>query len=341
MNSLDLINATSIATPFVSAPQLSELCNLESVWIKNEAARPLGNFKILGGAAAGLKALAKRANCTVEELIERRAAMGLPALICASDGNHGLAVATGAAAANARAIIVLHDSVPEARRDRITATGAEIVTVHGTYDDAVEHAIMLASTNGFLLVPDTSDEVNDPVVADVMQGYGQICQEIVSSLANQQASTPTHVFVQAGVGGLAAAMCEGIGNRLASPRRFIVVEPEHAACVRHALAFGKIERIRGSLETTAEMLSCGRASASAMAVLQQHRASCLTVSDDELDNAVPLLFDATGIRSTPSGAAGVAGLLKAARDPALRDAYLLSEASNVLLICTEAAVDNR
>ena len=336
MDNIAIIEAARRPTPLISAPLLAKRCKLGKVWVKDETARPLGNFKILGGASAGLNALARWANCTADELLGQRGLAKLPALVCASDGNHGLAVATGAAAAGARATIVLHALVPEARRERIATTGATIVVVPGTYDDAVEHAVELASAGDAILIADTSDDPNDPTVADVIKGYEQICREIVDALTELEAPMPSHLFIQAGVGGLAAAMCVGIGSALAFPSRIIVVEPQAAACVKHALTTGRVERISGSLETSAEMLSCGLASASAIAVLRRFRASCMTVSETELQDAVSLLFDSTSIRSTPSGAAGVAGLISACSDPALRDAFDLSEQSGVLLVCSEA-----
>jgi diaminopropionate ammonia-lyase len=339
MDSLAIVEAARRATPLVFAPLLAARCGLGAVWVKDETKRPLGNFKVLGGAAAGLNALAGWAGCTVEALIEKRGSLDLPTIICASDGNHGLAVATGAAAAGARATVVLHGLVPEIRRDRIAVTGATIVTVPGTYDDAVDHAVELASTGEAILIPDTSDDADDPIVADVVKGYEQICREVIETLAGQLAPAPSHLFVQAGVGGLAAAMCTGIGSKLASPGRIVVIEPEVAACVKHALETGRVERIGGTLETSAEMLACGLASASAVAVLQEYGASCVTVGETGLHEAVSLLFDATGIRSTPSGATGLAGLIEAASNPALRDSLQLSDESTVLLICSEAEIE--
>lgn len=339
MDSLAIVEGARVATPLEEAPLLAAHCKVSRVWVKDETKRPLGNFKVLGGASAGLKALAGWAGCAVDELIERRGLLDLPTLICASDGNHGLAVATGAAAAGARATILLHQLVPDSRRDRIAATGASIVIVAGTYDDAVEHAVELAAGRDAILIPDTSDDPDDPIVADVVTGYEQICIEVMTALAEQGDPSPSHLFVQAGVGGLAAAMCTGIGSKLASPGKIIVVEPDAAACVKHALDTGQVERIGGSLDTSAEMLACGLASASAVAVLQEFGASCVTVDERGLLEAVSLLFDATGIRSTPSGSTGVAGLVRAAADPDLCEMLELSEESHVLLICTEAEIE--
>lgn len=143
--------------------------------------------------------------------------------------------------------------VPETRIARVAAKGAEVVRVPGTYDDAVRAAAEAARDDGLVLVADTGDDPHDPVVRDVMAGYGVIAQEIGAQLIGQAA--PTHLFVQAGVGGLAAAMADGLHALLAAPARVVVVEPEAAACVAPALRAGRPVRIGGTLDTAAEMLS--------------------------------------------------------------------------------------
>jgi diaminopropionate ammonia-lyase len=155
------------------------------------------------------------------------------------------------------------------------------------------------------------------------------------------AGYPTHLFVQAGVGGLAAAMAEGLCDQLESPRRLIVVEPASAACVGHALAMGRPERLPGDLDTCAEMLACGLASASAVPILLKHQARAVVVSEEQLQAAVGSLRDAGGPATTPSGAAGLAGFLHVATEHALRHAHGLDAHSVVLLVATEASPELR
>jgi diaminopropionate ammonia-lyase len=286
---------------------------------------------------AGLRALARIAGvAALRDLSSTRVSrQGLPRLICASDGNHGLAVAAAASRAGAGATIYLPVSASRRRAERIEACGGEIVWISGTYDDAVSAAAEAAAHGAGLLIPDTSADPNDDVVKDVMAGYAILTQELVSQFRDDVGDRPGHVFIQAGVGGLAAAMADGLKDFMREPRRILIVEPESAACVAQALAAGHPERLSGDLHTSAEMLSCGLASAPALAVLQRHDARPVLVSEDQLQAAVVRLRDAGGPDTTPSGAAGLAGLLHVASEPGLRVEHQLGPDSSVLLVVTE------
>jgi diaminopropionate ammonia-lyase len=144
--------------------------------------------------------------------------------------------------------------------------------------------------------------------------------------------------VQAGVGGLAAAMAEGLGDVMVGPRKVLVVEPEKAACVARALAEGRIARVTGNLHTSAEMLSCGLASAHALRILKRFDVHSVQLSELELREAVNTLREAGAPETTPSGAAGCAGLLHVAANSELRAACQLDAQSCALLIITEGAL---
>jgi diaminopropionate ammonia-lyase len=296
------------ATPLLDLPLLAARLGVAQVLAKDEGRRMLGSFKSLGGTYAGLRALARAANKDIAELIAARPE-GQPALICASDGNHGLAVAAAARFAGAGARVYLHGGVPQARARRIVELGAEIVWVEGTYDDAVDAAAAASRAGAGILVADTTDDPDDPIVRDVMAGYGVVATEIRQQVEAAGHPRPTHLFVQAGVGGLAAAMAKGLGDWLAAPGVIFVVEPAKAPAVAAALAAGRPVRVAGDLETTAEMLSCGEASAPALAVLRRHRVEVVSVSELVLDEAPAVLCACGGPSTTPSGGAGLAGVI--------------------------------
>ncbi len=328
-------------TPLVSLPRLAVRCGVATVWAKDESRRPLGNFKSLGGVYAGLCALTRHLGLAdIGALLDpQRPTRRLPALLCASDGNHGLAVAAGAQIAGAQARVYLPAAVPPLREARIRRRGAEIVRVAGTYDDAVAAAAAAAASGEGLLIADTSLEAADPVVGDVMTGYGVMADEILRQLSAVPAGQrPTHVFVQAGVGGLAAALAEHLVAWMDSPARMVVVEPDQAACVAPALASGRIQRIAGDLETAAGMLSCGEASAPAVARLRAVAAQPVAVSETLLAAAVTCLAETGGPATTESGAAGLAGLLSVPVGSAQARALALTASSRVLLLITEGPV---
>jgi diaminopropionate ammonia-lyase len=331
------------ATPLIDVPLLAQQGGVAQVLVKDEGQRPLRSFKALGGMYAGLRALSRAVGVSsVGEMFAAGAAKrALPPLFCASDGNHGLAVAAAAQLAGANARVYVHRHVSLARADRIAARGAEVIWVDGTYDDSVDRALQAAQRGEGLLIADTSGDAHDPVVADVMAGYSLIADEVAAELRAGGAEMPTHLFVQAGVGGLAAALARGLRESHGIDCRVVVVEPEAVACVGLALRVGHVERMGGELTTAAEMLSCGEASTPAVRILQRHEAVAVAVAEPQLIEAVRLLAACGGPQTTPSGATGVAGLLAAAGDRPLAQQLGLNESSRVLLIATEATMPER
>jgi len=323
-------------TPLLDLPALAEELGIAQVLAKNEACRPLGSFKSLGGTYAGLRVLARAAGTDVAGLLATRHA-GLPALICASDGNHGLAVAAAARLAGAEAVIFLPAIISQARVRRIEAEGARIVHVAGSYDDAVDAAARTAGEGAGILVSDTVNTADDPIVRDVMAGYEVIAAEIREQVARDGHSRPTHLFVQAGVGGLAAAIAPMLHDWMAAPATIVIVEPEKAACVAAALSRGAVVRLPGDVSTTAEMLSCGEASFPAFATLKRLGVQCVSVSESELAAGPDFISPHGGPRTTPSGGAGIAGLRKASQTPGR---FGLTSESRVLVVISERGPEN-
>jgi len=319
-------------TPLLDLSALAKELGVAQVLAKNEARRPLGSFKSLGGTYAGLRALASAAGTDIARLLERRRA-GLPALICASDGNHGLAVAAAARLAGAEAVVFLPASISKARVRCIEAQGARIVHVAGSYDDAVDEAAAKAHAGAGVLVSDTVNTPDDPIVRDVMAGYEIIAAEVREQIGAQGHSRPTHLFVQAGVGGLAAAISRNLHGWMAAPQTIVVVEPENAACVTAALSRGEVVRLPGDVGTAAEMLSCGEASFPAFEILRKLGVQCVSVSESELADVPGFIRAHRGPATTPSGGAAIAGLRMALATQPAR--FGLTSESRVLVVISE------
>jgi diaminopropionate ammonia-lyase len=325
-------------TSLLELPSLARLAGVRRVFVKVEGERPLGSFKSLGGMIAGMRALATASGVAdPRELLSDKSARRLPRLICASEGNHGLAVAAAANKAGTKAIVFLPREVSVTRAARIEAFGAEIVRINGTYDDAVAAAEAAATRGDGLLISDTTNDPDSPVVNDVMAGYGLLADELIDQFREPSRERPTHLFVQAGVGGLAAAMLDGLQPLLRAPGKFLVVEPDAAPCVARALQAGEPTLIEGNLHTSASMLACGLASAPALRILQRHSVASVLVSDVQLRVAATEMRSAGGPQTTESGATGLAGLLQAAARHELRSSHQLHGDSVVLLIATERA----
>ncbi len=192
-------------SPLWDLPATAHRLGVSSVACKDESNRfELGSFKALGGAYAAGLAL-RRAQ-------SRQAA---PTLCCATDGNHGRSVAFGARRHGCRCVVFVHEHALESKVAVMRSLGAEVIRIAGNYDDSVRHARRMAAQNGWILISDTSDEVSDPVAAEVMQGYGVM---ILEALDQFNGRLPTHVFVQAGVGGIAAVAAGCFADARPAPR---------------------------------------------------------------------------------------------------------------------------
>ena len=161
--------------------------------------------------------------------------------------------------------------------------------------------------------------------------------EVAAQLVEDAIPAPTHLFLQAGVGGFAAAMAQGLAGAIAMPRRVVVVEPAAAACVAAALTHGAPVQIEGTLETCADMLSCGAASAPALNILLRHDAVGMHVAEADLRAACETMAQAGGPASTASGVAGLAGLIAVCRSAADRERLAVDSRSVILLFVTEGA----
>jgi diaminopropionate ammonia-lyase len=314
-------------SPLLPLRGLASATGVGEVWLKDEGARfGLGSFKALGGAYA----------------VTRLAGSGSQTFACATDGNHGRAVAWGARRLGARCIIYLHAGVSGGRESALRELGAGIVRVAGSYDDSVHEVALDAAANGWTLVGDTSDDERDPAAALVMAGYTVLIDEIAAQLLHHAA--PTHLFVQAGVGGLAAAVIAGVCRYWApAPPRIVVVEPEQASCVFRSLAAGERVTVPGDLHTLMAGLACGKVSGLAWPLLEAGVSDAVVIRDDDIPGAMRLMF--AGHRGDPkvicgeSGVAGVAALLASAQEAPVREALGLEHDSRVLLINTEGATD--
>ena len=202
------------ATPVESRPELAEQARVGEVWLKLESQRMgLGSFKALGAAYAIAKQAAKRADSSDAQAMAK--ALNGEVFICASAGNHGLSVAAGARLFGARSVVLLADTVPEGFADRLREKGAEVVRAGADYEASMEASKRMAAENGWNLLSDgTWLGYSDPA-RDVMEGYLIMGQEV----ADQLEQPPTHVFLQAGVGGLAAGCTATARDRWGRCRR--------------------------------------------------------------------------------------------------------------------------
>lgn len=309
-------------TPLRDLRAIADQLDLGQVLYKDEGKRfGLKSFKALGGAYA------------VDRIVAARGREGLT-VACATDGNHGRSVAWGARRAGVRAVIYVHETVSEGRAEAIRSYGATVVREGRTYDDSVRACTEAAQRNGWQIVSDTSWPGYEDVPKDVMQGYAVLAME-----AEAQGAKPTHVFVQGGVGGLAAGVLSYRWEKLGAQRPIlVVVEPETAACLFESARAGAVTTVGGELDTIMAGLACGEPSILAWRILDRGADAFMTIKDKAAADAMRLLAQ-LGVVGGESGVAGLAGLIKAAGDPVLRQALKLDTTSRVLCYGTEGATD--
>jgi diaminopropionate ammonia-lyase len=336
-------------TNLISLPEISSELGLERVVIKDEGARlGQGSFKSLGGGYA-LMVLFKR-------LLERHLGRQVPVsqllsptardlarsitVCCATDGNHGRSVSSAARLLGCRSVVFIHSGVSQSRADAIGAD--EVVRVEGNYDLSVSEAERMSTERGWLLLSDTSWPGYEDIPALVGQGYTILADEALRQSDERGYGSPTHVFLQAGVGGFAGSVASYLIEKLARNRpKIIVVEPDRAACVFESARAGEIVSIMPTKPTIMAMLECYRPSLVAWQVLAKISDGFVTVSEDNAKDAMRRLAtrDRDRIVAGESGAAGLAGLLVAAADHDIRTALGLGAKSRVLLVNTETATD--
>jgi diaminopropionate ammonia-lyase len=333
-------------TPLIALGDVASALRLGAVHYKDEARRfGLGSFKALGGAHAVSRVVAQELarrgvakDATPEELEAGRYASETASITitCATDGNHGRSVAWGARRFGARCVIFVHPGVSQGRRDAIAAFGAEVREVPGNYDDSVRASDAAAQEGGWLLVSDTSWPGYTEVPRDVMQGYRLMAEEALDTLP----APPTHVFIQGGVGGVAAAVSVALRARHGHGPRLIVAEPERAACLLASAEAGAPTAVPGALDTIMAGLACGEPSLLAWQELERAAFAFMAVPDSAAIAAMRLLSRRDSpVEAGESGVAGLAALALAAQDSAARAALGLAEGSRVLLFGTEGATD--
>ena len=340
------------ATPLYDLPDAAARCQVGRLCLKDESVRsPLGSFKALGAPIALVRQILRlHPDFEPAAILTGRYAEALRGytVISATDGNHGRALAAAAQDAGCRCVIVLHAHVSPEREQAIAAYGADIVRIAGNYDESVQEAARLAAAHGWQVIADTSYDGYEDIPRDVMQGYGAIAEEIVEQTSAQRgrAGAFTHVFLQGGVGGMAAGLASYFWEYHGPQRpRFISVEPAQADCLLQSAIQGRPAKATGTVDSVMAGLACGETSPLAWRFLQPCVDVFMTIEDEQAIEAMRTLAQGSE-RDTPivageSGVAGLAALEWLRSDPQRSEQVGLTAESRVLIISTEGATAPR
>ena len=321
------------STDLLSLTDIAEKAKVSKIYYKDESSRlGLGSFKALGGSYAIQSLVANHKEKSAQPLI-----------VCtATDGNHGRSVAWGAQLLGVECHIFIHANVSQSREQSMAELGAIIHRVDGNYDVSVAACIEMSEAHQWQIVSDTSWPGYDEIPKQVMAGYSVMADEIIQQLGNER---PTHIFIQAGCGGLAGAMIAYFWQHWGrSLPTIIIVESDLSDCVYQSLVNNQIKLVDIIDETLMAGLSCGEVSLLAWPLLQKAVGHVITFNDD---GVVPMMRwlakpDNQSRRAIEAGecsASGLMGLMAIQNDPKLAAEMGIDEQSIILVLGTEGATD--
>ncbi len=321
------------ATPLRSLPGLAQKTSVGRIDIKDEAQRfGLGSFKALGGAYAIFRLIAGR-RCETALTV-----------CCATDGNHGRSVAWGAQMFGCDCVVFIHKTVSEERKQSIEHYGARVVRTAGNYDDSVREAQAAAEREGWTVVSDTSYEGYMDIPMDVMAGYSIMTTEAIEQWGDKE--LPTHVFLQTGVGSMAASVVVQLQQAYGENcPKIVLVDPAEAACWYDSLKAGEPRVVDGDHDTIMAGLACGEVSHLAWELLQHDVAGVMIVDDSVAEQTMRLLAQGNNhdrpLVAGESGVGGLAGFIALAHDEAAREKLGIDGDSRLLFFSTEGATDRK
>ena len=345
-------------TPLVALPHLAHMLGVDGIYVKDESQRlELNSFKVMGGSFAIFRYIQKRLGLSDDKMSykfllskECHDKLGTITFASATDGNHGRGIAWAAMMLGHKCKIYVHRDTSAARINAIKMYGAEVTVVDGNYDDAVRKVAEDARENNWVIISDTSWPGYTEVPTWIMQGYTTMLLEAQEQFAGMGITKPTHVFVQAGVGALAASVIGFYANLFKeNAPKFIVVEPENAACVYASAKAGdgEVHDITGNLDTIMAGLACGDPSPIAWKILWPLTDAYLSVPDYVAARGMRIL--ATPLKDDPivisgeSGAVTLGALYSMLTEKQncqdLLDYLDINEHSTLLFINTEGNTD--
>ena len=346
------------STPLYQLNELSKYLGVRNIFCKDESWRfGLNAFKVLGGAYAMAKYIAKETGHDISEVNydyltsqKLRDEFGQATFFTATDGNHGRGVAWAAKRLHQKAVIRMPKGTTRTRFENIAKEDAIVTIEEGNYDDCVRMAAEEAArTEHGIVIQDTAWEGYEEIPSWIMQGYGTIVLEADMQLRLAGIDRPTHVFVQAGVGSLAGAVIGYFANRFKDdPPVMVVVEPNGADCLYQSAMRkdGSLISLKGDLKTIMAGLCCGTGNTVSWDILRNHATAFIAEEDWVAAKgmrmlAVPVMGDPSVI-SGESGAAtmGCLGQIMMNEDLwEIRELLGLNKNSQVLLFSTEGNTD--
>jgi threonine dehydratase len=258
----------------------------DRTWLKPESLQPVGAFKMRG------------AYNTIAGLTDEERSRGV---VTYSSGNHAQAVARAARLLGTRATIVMPENAPRVKVEGVRRDGAEIIFTGPSSGERHRIALDLVAEQGSVMIEPYDDR-------RIIAGQGTAGLEIAEDLPDV-----TSVLIPVSGGGLSAGIATAV-KALAPEARVIGVEPELAADARESLAAGEIVSWDASLttRTMADGLRVEHLGRLPFIHLRRFMDEIVTVSEEQMVEAIRRLAHAARIVAEPSGAAAMAAHLSGA-----------------------------
>ena len=313
------------STPLLELNKLSKKLNLNNIFYKDESKRfHLKSFKALGGAYAVEKVTKGNKSVTVAT---------------ATAGIHGRSVSWGAQRLGLNCKIFISEFVSEARAEVMRNLEADVIRVKGNYEASLKECINQSQKYDWQIIQDVAWEGYEEVPKLTMAGYSVMIKEI----SDQTDQYITHVFLQAGVGGMASGSIAGIAKYFKRIPKIIIVEPEAADCVLKSVEAGVMKKIDIKKESIMGGMSCGEVSLVPWRILKNSVNNCISISDENIAKTVAMLekkhLSDEKIIGGECATPGVISLIAACEDEYIKKDLELDKNSNVLLMGCEGDAD--
>jgi diaminopropionate ammonia-lyase len=306
-------------TELVSLKGLARAWGLGAIYVKDESTRfNLKAFKVLGGSYAVARFICQEIGIRMEDtdyhqLIsdEVRQRIAHITLTTATDGNHGRGIAWTAQQLGLKAVIYMPKGTAKSRIENIRSHGASVEVTDLNFDDTVRLASRMAAKNGWQMIQDTSWEGYEKIPLWIMQGYLTMCKEAIEQMAERNIA-PTHVFIQAGVGAMSGAVVGYLANKFRDrPPRFIIMEPNNAACIFASAVAGdgQPHAVTGDLDTIMAGLACGEPNLIGWNILRDFPCGYIRCDDYVAANGIRILANpVSGDKAVEAGESGSVGI---------------------------------
>jgi threonine dehydratase len=280
LSSAALVHQTVKPTPTYNWPLLSQRLGCK-VWVKHENHTPTGAFKVRGGLVYLQHYLQENPHCL--------------GVVSATRGNHGQSIALSAALHNRTATIVVPDGNSIEKNAAMQALGAELIIEGQDFDESRSVAAKLANTRDLHLIPSFH--------SNLVMGVASYALEMF-----QDAPELDAVYVPLGMG---SGICAMITVRDLLGLKTDIIGVCSSAAQAYALSFESAERVTtSSANTFADGLACREPNLDALTLIRQGASRIVTVSDDEIAQAIRVYFSDTHNLSEGAGAAPLAALMQ-------------------------------